>query len=245
MEYGDFSKVYDRLMYDYPYEDIFSYVENILQWKKRPPNRILEMACGTGSLTVLLKNVAPVTAFDLSFEMLSVAREKLGPTKRVRLYREDMRKFSVSQRFDAILLLCDSLNYLSCPREVEETFSRVYRHLNPGGAFLFDVNTAEKYGKMGNQIFFDEQEGIFYVWENHFDPLLEKNYYRLHFFQEEEDGRYRRFNEEHVQQVFSREVLEKALVKGGFSQFSFYDGYSCSPADEKTVRLVCLAIKGE
>lgn len=237
MEYGEFSKVYDTLMYDYPYEDIYRYLKEILRRKDIVPKRILETACGTGSLTVYLRRLAPVTAFDLSGDMLSMAREKLGASKRVRLYREDMRKFSSGETYDMILCLCDSLNYLETSEDVKETFQRVYEHLTPGGVFVFDVNTKEKYEKMGDQVFTDERNDIFYVWENGYNREEKQNIYRVNFFQKEGEN-YRRFFEEHVQYLYSKEELEEILKEAGFQTIRWYNGYGFDEDLEDCDRLV-------
>ena len=86
MEYGEFSKVYDQLMEDYPYQQIFEYIKEIFTRKHIEPRTLLEIACGTGSLTQYVKQLCPVVAFDKSEDMLSVARMILGSSPRVRLY---------------------------------------------------------------------------------------------------------------------------------------------------------------
>ncbi|MDO5714814.1 MAG: methyltransferase domain-containing protein [Tissierellia bacterium] len=244
MEYGEFSKVYDLLMYDYPYEEIYHYIEEILSRHKILPTRILEMACGTGALTKFIRRLAPVTAFDLSSDMLSVAREKLGSSQRVHLYCEDMSTFQLTQKFDLILCLCDSLNYLETKDMVRKTFQNVFDHLTDDGIFLFDINTEYKFLSMSDQVFTDEKEDIFYVWENFYSLNDRENIYRIHFFQREGE-KYRRFFEEHIQYMYSEKDLDEMLMKIGFKDIQKYRGYTFDKDIENCHRLVYIVQKKE
>lgn len=130
VQYEDMSLVYDQLTQDQPYDEWFNIVES---FSKQQINEILDLGCGTGSLTHRLVTLGHITGMDLSIDMLTIANEK---SNNVRWLEGDMTDFNLNQKFNVITIFCDSLNYLSTIDDVRNTFKSVYQHLTNDGVFL-------------------------------------------------------------------------------------------------------------
>lgn len=209
--YSAFARVYDSFMGDYDYERVLEFLkQEVFQGASQ---NILELACGTGSLTEKLWPYGMVDALDLSEEMLIVARQKLGNNRRVRLLRADMKEIPGERTYDVILCLCDSLNYLQGEEELRECFSSALSHLKPEGVFVFDMKPKSLYEAMDKKIYVEEEANTLLLWQNHKEE--EKHHYLLTLFVEEEDGRYRREEEEHIQWIFEKDLVEEICHQVG------------------------------
>lgn len=169
--YREFASLYDQLMNDYDYEMWFNYIEYIFSIYDKKPKHILEMACGTGNLSIFLADKGyKLTCFDLSEEMLAQAYKKLNRYKNVKLLSGNMVNFKINQKFDAILTICDSMNYIIEKENLKTTFQNVYNHLEENGIFIFDINSYYKLRNIiGNNTFIEDRDDIFYTWQNYYD----------------------------------------------------------------------------
>lgn len=243
MAYNRFAEVYDRLMTeDIDYKKWFSYIESIFKRTNTMPKEILEMACGTGNLTeVLAKEGYDIECFDLSEEMLSIAYKKLRKYKNVSIRNMNMIDFEFNKKFDSIISICDSINYIIDIEDLKNTFSNVYNHLKDGGTFIFDINSYYKLSKViGNNTFVYDEDDVFYTWENEFENDI-SNFY-LTFFLKEKDI-YHRFNEIHRERAFHIEEIMLLLNKVGFEKISAFEGLSFEKPSNESTRINFLAIK--
>lgn len=236
MIYKKFAEVYDELMYDFPYEKISNFINERLEGKT---HTLLEIACGTGNFTKIFAKKYEVNAFDISEEMLAIAQNKV---KNVFFFKQDMKKFKTPKTYDAILSLCDSYNYILKEEELFLSFECVKRALNPGGIFIFDLNTKEKFESMEN-IYLDENEDVFYTWENYFDRGKEINHYCVNFFIKEGKDTYKRFYEEHLERAYRSDEIIKLLKEAGFNRIEVYKDYENINEIEGAKRLVFVAYK--
>ena len=158
--YQNFAKVYDELMDNVPYDEWGSMIiDKINKYGITKPNRntqdlleseknlIVDLGCGTGTLSQLLYHSGyDMIGIDYSEEMLQIAREKCVAENQEILYLcQDMREFELYSTVGTILCICDSINYLLSAKEVKQTFQLVENYLHPGGLFIFDFNTIYKY----------------------------------------------------------------------------------------------------
>ena len=242
--YNKFAKVYDELMNDFDYERWFNYIEDIFKKYKKAPKKVLEMACGTGSLSYhFAENGYKLTCFDLSDEMLSKAYVKLNKYKNVKILKQNMIDFAFNEKFEAIVSICDSVNYILEKEDLIKTFKNVYNHLEDGGIFTFDVNSYYKFKNiLGNNIFIEDREDIFYTWENFFDESLNICDFYLTFFLREEE-RYKRFDEHHREKAYKIEEVLDALEIAGFKNNHIYDCFTFDTPKENTKRINFISIK--
>lgn len=213
--YYGFAKVYDEFMHDIPYVDWVEMIDDYLYSNGYEDSQILELGCGTGRFTRMLAiDRYHLTGMDLSPEMIRIAnKNKKGSD--VRYFVGDMRDFHCKNKYNVVLSICDSMNYLLNDDDLERTFSMVKKYLLPGGIFIFDMKTKAFFERLGNNVFTDECEIGEYFWENDYDSRTCNNEYYISFFIKK--GRlYRKFVEEHTQHAFTREEVCLAAVKNGF-----------------------------
>ena len=231
-QYEDMSLVYDQLTQDQPYDEWFNIVES---FSKQQINEILDLGCGTGSLTHRLVTLGHITGMDLSIDMLTIANEK---SNNVRWLEGDMTSFKLNQKFNIITIFCDSLNYLSTIDDVRNTFKSVYQHLTNDGVFLFDVHTVHKMNTLfNNQSYIDETDDVFLGWEaiRGDEPL--SVYHEMSFFILEKDGSYRRFDESHYQRTYEEETYKSLLKEIGFTKIETFTDFNLEKHEEDADRL--------
>lgn len=236
--YSVFATYYDQLMDNYDYQSVFTFIEDVLKKEKKDPGAILEMACGTGKLTEKLTGLGQVHAFDRSEQMLAQAYQRLYRNKRAKIFEMDMVNFSLNKKFDTIVCLCDSLNYLDSMDKIKSTFERVKAHLATDGVFIFDMNTDYRFREVyGDHIQIEEGEDFYFSWTNHYEEDKKRNLYSLNFFLEEK-GLYRRMLEEHYEYVYEEGEVLWALEEAGLMVESIRNGYSENEDVMKAERLV-------
>ncbi|USG63913.1 methyltransferase domain-containing protein [Brevibacillus ruminantium] len=242
MAYGQMATVYDRLMADSPYPQWLDWAEGV--WvKKGKPQRIMDLGCGTGSIAIpLAKRGYRVTGVDLSAEMLAVAYDKMRREQvSVTWVEQDMRELELPQA-DSIISFCDSLSYLTEEDDVQQTFSRVFAHLQPGGTFLFDVHSPYKVlHSFGDQTFTLTEDEISYIWQCFCDPLRMEVTHELTFFLELESGLYQRVEEVHEQRAYQPYEIVKWLREAGFVDVELTADFTDLPPHETSERLFFLA----
>ena len=244
-KYGKFAKVYDDLMVDFDYKEWFKYIEDIFNKYNKNIDKVLEMACGTGNLSqYLAKSRYDLTCFDISDDMLSHAYEKLRKYKNVDIMKQNMISFDINKSFDAVVSICDSINYIIKDKDLEETFQNVYDHLEEDGIFVFDINSHFKLKHIiGNNTFVEDNEEVFYVWENFYDDEEDICEFYLTFFFKKDEINYERFDEEHIERAYKVSEILEILKEVGFKDVDIYDGFSFDPVKDDTERINFVAIK--
>lgn len=203
-------------MNDIPYVDWLDGIEAYMERRNIQCHRVLELGCGTGRFTALLAaDGYEVTGLDLSEAMIKVAKKKpFG--KRISYVCSDMRNFNLGKKFDVVISVCDSMNYLLNNDDMYNTFLSVGKHLEKGGFFIFDLKTETFYEKLGENIYSDERNFGRYYWENEFDKETGDNFYYLSFFIKSM-GKYKLYEEEHTQHVFTGTDIRECAAKAGFT----------------------------
>lgn len=240
--YREFANLYDRLMDDFDYKKWYGYIEDIFKKYDKPKN-ILEMACGTGNITYYLGCAGyELTAFDLSEDMLSIAYNKLIDLDNVKLLQQDMIDFKIDEKFDSIIATCDSINYITETRDLLTTFENVYSHLKEGGLFIFDINSYYKLKNIiGNNIFVEDRDDVFYAWQNYYDEKTDVCEFYLTFFESKDGVSYSRIDEVHLERAYKLEEIRELLRKAGFKNVDSYDGFTFNSVNEKSERINFIA----
>ena len=218
--YESLASSYDRLTNDISYSQIADFIESILQRAGCCPKTVLELACGTGSLSLeLAKRGYLVTGSDISEDMLVQASEKAASIEENRPYFicQPMQELNLPEPVDLIVCSLDSLNYVTDPGDVRETFRRAMQFLNPGGMMIFDINTPEKLHGLDGQVFLDEDDDVYCVWRAEFSNEENILYYGMDLFQREGEN-WNRSYEEHLEYCYDPAELEAWLIEAGFSK---------------------------
>ncbi len=221
--YHNLAASYDRLTNDVDYEATVAFYEEILRREGVHPRTAVDLACGTGSVTVLLAQKGlEVIGVDLSEEMLTQAQQKAWELENPPLFLcQPLQKLNLARGVDLAVCALDSLDYITDPADCREAIRRVYRVLNPGGIFIFDVNTPEKLRAMDGQVFLDEDDDVYCVWRGEFDEQTNICSYGMDLFQRRGEVWERSF-EEHREYAYSRQQLLSYLKEAGFTQIRVY-----------------------
>ena len=176
---------YDRLTNDVDYAAVVDFYLQILQREGLRPGTAVDLACGTGSVGLLLAQMGmEVTAVDMSEEMLCEAAQKAQEQGLpVTFVCQKLQKLWLPRGVDLAVCALDSLDYITDPEDCRRAIARVYKALNPGGCFIFDVNTPEKLRAMDGQVFLDEDEDVYCVWRGEFDAQTNICSYGMDLFQ--------------------------------------------------------------
>ncbi len=218
--YESLAVSYDRLTNDVPYEHILHFVQERLTERGIMPRSVLDLACGTGAMSLLLaKEGYDVIGVDMSEDMLTVAMDKSWELEDNRPFfvKQKMQKLRLPQPVDWVFSGLDSINYLTDPRDCQQTFQRVFNCLNPGGVFIFDINTPEKLRAMDGQVFLDEDDDVYCVWRGEYNSDSKLCTYGMDIFQREGKHWYRS-QEEHREYAYDPHQLVEYLQDAGFKQ---------------------------
>ena len=185
--YEALASSYDSLTHDIPYEQMLAYMEALLRKHGLRPQSVLDLACGTGSMSVLLaRRGYQVLAADMSEDMLAMAWEKAADLDEPPYFIcQRMEKLRLPYQVDWVACCLDSINYVTDPELCRKAIQRVYNCLTPGGVFIFDINSAEKLRGLDGQVFLDENEETYCVWRAEFDQKENICYYGRDIFQKE------------------------------------------------------------
>mgnify|MGYP000991373829 CR=1 FL=1 len=238
--YTSFAEVYDTFMDNVPYEEWADYLEDRLKEYGIRDGLVLELGCGTGSMTELLAEKGyDMIGVDNSEDMLEIAMEKRIESGHDILYLlQNMQEFELYGTVRAIVSVCDCVNYVTDKNELQEVFCLVNNYLDPQGIFIFDFNTEYKYREiLGNQVIAEDRDECSFIWENYFDEGEMVNEYDLTLFIRDEDGRYSKYEETHYQKAFEISEVLKAVKEAGMELVAVYDAFTREPVKENSDRV--------
>lgn len=212
-------------------------------------NSILDLGCGTGTLTELLAGQGyDMIGIDNSQEMLQIAMDKRAESGLDILYLlQDMRSFELYGTVGAVISVCDSVNYLLEEADIVQTFRLVNNYLFPEGVFIFDFNTVYKYQVViGDATIAENRDQCSFIWENYYHEAEEVNEYDLTIFVQEDENAdtYRRFQETHYQRGYRLEQMQDYLRQAGLVFLEAIDADTHGEVTEISERIYVAARKG-
>ncbi|MDO4518743.1 MAG: class I SAM-dependent methyltransferase [Eubacteriales bacterium] len=238
--YGEFARVYDLFMDNVNYEEWAKYLTQVLREEKIEDGLVLELGCGTGTMTELLAGAGyDMIGVDNSEEMLAEAMEKRVESGHDILYLlQDMQEFELYGTVRAIVSVCDCMNYLTETEDLQRVFELANNYLDPKGIFVFDMNTEYKYRELlGTQTIAENREESSFIWENEYDPETKINTYELALFLQREDGLFEKAEEVHEQRAYSVEEIKACIASAGMNLVAMYDAYTLEPIREDSERI--------
>ena len=244
--YDALAASYDGLMIDGSYRKRADWLDPQLQKSTIPVRKVLDLACGTGTISCLLAQKGyQVTATDGSEEMLTQAMQKAAALEgQPPLFlHQTMPCLRLLEPVDAAVSTLDSLNYLTREKDIRETFCRVYRWLKPGGMFIFDVNTPYKLRRMDRQMYMDETEDSFCVWRTFFSERTKVCTYQVDLFRLRRDGAWDRDFEEHRERAWTQEELRTYLTDAGFADIRLTGDLTLRPPKAEEDRWIVRAVR--
>jgi SAM-dependent methyltransferase len=230
--YTEFSRIYDRLI-NADYKKFFDYYKRIFEKFNIDPKLVLDIGCGTGTLTGLFHGEGyDMIGIDRSPDMLDVAKKK---NHDILYLNQDMTRLELYGTVDAMYSSLDCINYILDESSLARFFSLVNNYLNYGGLYVFDISSFYKLSEvLGNNTFVFECYDIFYVWENCFeDDLLTMN---LTFF-EKKGSLYKKITETQTQRAYKVHEITTFAENAGLEVLGVFDEFSFKQPSEKSERI--------
>lgn len=233
--YSSFAEVYDMFMDNVPYDEWCEYYTEILKEHGIADGLLLDLGCGTGKMTRLLKAKGyDMIGIDLSEDMLGIAREQ--ESEGILYLQQDMREFELYGTVRGIISACDCMNYILEEEDLLEVFRLANNYLDPGGIFVFDMNTRFKYEELiGDQTICENREDASFIWDNYFDQESGINEYELTLFIQHPEQRelFQRFQEYHYQKAYDIDAVKELLEAAGMKVLAIYgEGTRDYPEEE-------------
>lgn len=242
--YTSFAKVYDTFMDNIPYEEWGKYLTGLLEEYGVKEGLVLELGCGTGSMTEILAGKGyDMIGADNSEEMLEIAIEKRESSGHDILYLlQDMREFELYGTVRAVVSVCDSVNYVTEEEELIEVFRLVNNYLDPKGVFIFDFNTKYKYQNvLGDRTIAEKRDECSFIWDNYYYEEEEINEYELTLFIQEKENLYRKFEEVHYQRAYTLEQMLRLVKESGLEFVTAYDAFTRKQPTDTSERIYMIA----
>ncbi|MDD7740513.1 MAG: class I SAM-dependent methyltransferase [Fusicatenibacter sp.] len=241
--YTSFAQVYDMFMDNVDYPAWSEYLLGLLREYGIEDGLVLDLGCGTGNMTELLSKAGyDMIGVDNSEDMLEIAGEKRAASGLDILYLlQDMREFELYGTVRAVISICDSMNYILEEEELCRVFSLVNNYLDPGGYFIFDLNTKYKYEQMGETTIAENREEASFIWDNYYDPQEEINEYELAIFLPVGEDLYRKFEEVHYQRAYDLPTIRYLLEEAGMEYVTAYDAFTRNAPSDTSERIYVIA----
>jgi len=244
--YGFLAGSYDSLTGDVRYPLWADYIEKHFSRLSIPVRRVVDLACGTGSLTRLLAERGyEMTGVDISPDMLAQAAEKCeGLPVRPLLVNQPMESLRLMEKADAVVCCLDSVNYVTRPAALKRAFSRVFCQLSEGGLFLFDVKPPHILQSADGELYMDETEDTYCVWRGEYSPRRRVCTYSMDLFRRCSEGLWERGCELHEEYAYTTEELDAFLRDAGFSDIRQYGNLKFRPPNDGDYRVFFAARRG-
>ena len=244
--YTSFAEVYDQFMDNVPYREWADFLQEILQKEGINDGLVLDLGCGTGSMTEELAGRGyDMIGVDNSEDMLEIAMEKRQESGHDILYLlQDMQGFELYGTVRAVVSVCDSVNYVTEKEELEQVFRLVNNYLDPGGNFVFDFNTEYIYREvLGDRTIAENREDSSFIWDNYYYEEEHMNEYELTLFIQEADQKelYHKYQETHFQRAYTLEEIRELLEKSGLRFVAAYEDYTKKAPGKGSERICVVA----
>ena len=258
-EYTGFAAVYDMFMDNVPYDKWAKYLQKLLKENGVKDGIVCELGCGTGKMTRRLRDMGyDMIGVDISQDMLRIAMEQEAALKKsdILYLNQDMRAFELYGTVAAVVSICDSMNYITEKEDLLTTFKLVKNYLDPGGVFIFDMNTPYYYKKkLGEQTICENRDEGSFIWENYYDPDTKINEFDITIYIRRDNNEvsakktkkaveqapmndiYSRFEETHFQRAYSITEVKKLLKIAGLKDIKVYKAFTKEAPDTVTERV--------
>lgn len=249
---GRHAELYDLFYADKPYEKEAEFVHQCLQkYGVAPIQRILELACGTGTHSLLLeKRGYEIIATDYSEDMLTQARRKAkAADSHVKFRRQDMKALDIPERpFSAVICLFDSIGYVATNENLAQVFKNVHTHLKPGGLFVFEFWHAgamiRSYDPLRIRRWKLQDGEILRISETTIDYQKQLCTVSYTIYEFNKDGRYNHLQETQANRFFLIQEMDAFLHDAGLVSLNWFSGYrEDETIDDQSWHILAIAQK--
>jgi len=228
--YKSIAEFYDRIITDVDYVKYAKYINRLIKRNFKTPKMVADLGCGTGNLTILLKEMGyDMTGIDISSEMLEKCYKK---DKDILWINQDMSDFDLYGTYDVFISFLDSINHITDKRKLKKIFKLVYMYLNKGGVFIFDINTPYKFEKIyKDNVFYMIDKQLTYIWENNYNKKNKICDMDITFFKKE-GKTYKRFDDYHRERAYEIEELKEIAINEKFKVIGIYKEFTYNPLSD-------------
>lgn len=244
-EYSTLAEIYDALMKDVDYDVWADFIDEVIQVHHPNPKTVLELACGTGSLSFSLAKIGcyKLTATDKSAAMINKAKEKAGRENiAVKLQQMDFLNINLQQTYDIVVSIFDSVNYLHTKAEIKRMLAELKKIMDKNSLFIFDFTTPK------NSIqaieYLDNEEEItknnyHFFRESRYDAKQQIHYNIFNINKLADDGEtvLERFTEEHRQRIYSLKQMQEIICETDFRVVAQYSEFDLDKATSDSLRI--------
>ena len=234
MIYDLLAPFYDAINSEVDYGAWADFIEELIRRElKKKPELVLDLACGTGKMTIeLSRRGYDMTGVDYSPEMLDRARGEAEAAGQDILWLcQDITDFELYGTVDVAVCCLDSINHITSRFGLDKCFSLVHNYLSPNGLFIFDINGKHKFETVyADRSYVMEERGAVCLWQNDYDPRKKLCDFYITLFKECGDGRYERYDEEQTERMYTLAEIKNSLKKAklefiaSYSDFDFNEG---------------------
>ena len=244
--YSGFASVYDMFMDNVPYDEWGEYIQQLLIKYNIGKGLLLELGCGTGSMTRRLASKGyEMIGIDYSEEMLQIARDKSSSSKEDILYLcQDMREFELYGTVAAMISICDSMNYILSEEDLLAVFKLVNKYLDPQGVFIFDLDTEYAYREiLGDSTIAENREEGSFIWENTYyeEEKLNEINLTLYIPEHNTEGLYRKYEEIHYRKAYSIDTVKRLIEEAGMEWVAVYEALTLKKPKADCERVYIIA----
>ncbi|SFI12811.1 Methyltransferase domain-containing protein [Pseudobutyrivibrio sp. OR37] len=239
--YTGFASVYDMYMDNIPYDDWANNIKTLFQKYDMPMEIVCDLGCGTGQMTRRLKAMGyDMIGIDISYDMLMEAMQ-VEDSDGILYLCQDMKDFELYGTVGAVVSVCDSMNYLKDTDELLTVCKLANNYLDPKGLFIFDIKTEHYFKKLGSSTIAENREEGSFIWENDYNEETRDNLYYLTIYEENEEGTFDRYEEEHLQHAFTVDEIKSAIEKSELQLLEVLDVSTMQAPKEDSDRLYFIA----
>lgn len=244
--YTEFAEIYDRIMSGVDYEAWADYIEQLLEVYGKNPRSLVDLACGTGNSTLpFARRGYRIAGVDISAAMLEVARRKVGRDGyQAGFYEQDLCTLELPDQYDLALLFQDGLNYILSERQLALALAQIFKALNPGGLFIFDLTRPRlRCGQENSGPCLVDQEDLTLILESGYNGKEDLWSSRLTVFQRVENGLFRKFEEKHKEKDHNPDLVVKLLKDTGFVIRGIHPTFGLEPVSGSEQKLTFVTEK--
>ena len=238
--YKNFAQYYDILTENIPYLKRGEYFHAILKENNINDGILVDLACGTGSLSEIMSDFGyDVVGIDSSIEMLNVAMEKRYDSGKDILYlNQKMQDLDLFGTINVCICALDSLNHITDLSDVQTVFDKVSMFLHPNGVFIFDVNTEYKHQHiLSNNTFIYDYDEVYCIWQNssYKDNIIDIS---LDLFCKEDDDTYTKQSESFSERAYSHDEILTFIEQANLDLVAYYEDDTFDAPTKECQRIV-------
>lgn len=244
-EYSKLAEIYDHIMENVDYDVWADFIDEIIQVHHPNPQTILELACGTGSLALSLDELMcyDIVGTDKSPAMVAKAQSKKGPHQNSIAFREmDFLNITIDKKFDAVVSIFDSINYLHESKSIKKLLVEVKKVLTPQSLFIFDFttprNSTQAIDYLHNERGYTSNNYRFSR-ESRYDEERQIHYNDFEIEKLKDDGSTvtNRYFEQHKQRIYTLQQMLNIIEDTEYEVVAKYDAFDLVGATDNSLRI--------